>query len=70
MLLIWQVEAQWIPPEGGAEIGGGDDEEDLSTLAPIPFEADEELMEMMGDKPLEPQLFHGFSFVRGSIRDL
>ena len=65
---FWQVTAQWIPPEGGAELANGDDD-DLSTLEPIPYEPDEELMEMSGNKPMVPELFQGFSFVRGSVRD-
>mmetsp|Transcript_66344 Transcript_66344/g.198188 ORF Transcript_66344/g.198188 Transcript_66344/m.198188 type:complete len:133 (+) Transcript_66344:400-798(+) len=62
-----QVVAQWVPPAGGVDNQNATDGEgdDLAGVPAIPFEADEELIEMTGDKEVTPDLFHGFSFVRG-----
>jgi len=63
-----QVTAGWMPPQEGVMMSG-DDEEDLSAVPAIPWEADEELMELSGDKEVEADLFHGFSFRRSMRTD-
>jgi hypothetical protein len=62
-----QVATGWTPPKEGVA-RSGEDEEDLSAVPAIPWEADEELMEISGDREVEPDLFNGFSYRRTSMQ--